>query len=395
MADAYDFWADRVTREEARAIDTFWDRFERARRRIERSLAGAASHVDPDREVETALGELASRLFWDFELTEEGRRRLVVTAELGHSNRTLARAVVRRCPGIEGWAVADAREPIAKIPSAARSILFRSRSEAFAVEEITPRRAAHRMVDLDAAGRGDPEFLADQAGIVFSALLGDRADQDWLGESRARQVRRGGMRERLFGAPVPRNDRWLSDFRAACVEIISACEADRPEAPFAESRYADARHSDYRLKPAKIEAGRRRDAMIWQTRYPALAAARIAGMRIGAPRFTRFGESFCGVKLRRTQSAPFDRGEQLGRLAVAVEAALMEAKIGGLTGVGEGAHHVYLDVALMEIETALPLVRDVLKREKVEVPAWMIFDEAGLEDRYLPLTPGTPPTPLA
>lgn len=395
MADAYDYWADRLPREDARRIDAFWGRFQRAARRIERALAGTAPHFDPDHEVETALGELTDRLFWDFEMAEDGRRRLVVTAELGHVNRPLARAVVRRCPGVPGWTVSDVRRPVMQVPTAARSILFRSRSEAFAVEEIIPRRAAHRLVDLDARGRGDVEFLADQAGIVFAVLLGDAADQDWLGESRARTVRRGGLRERLLGAPVPRNDRWLSNFRSACTEIIATLEADRPEAPFAESLYNSERTTPYRLKPAEIDAGRRHDALVYETRYPALTAARLAGMRIGAQRFSRFGECFCGVKIRRSTRTPFEGEVALARVGAGLEEGLMKAKLGGMTGMAQGVDHVYVDLALIDLEEALPRIRELMQAHKIETPAWLVFDEAGLEDRYLPLTPGTPPTPLS
>lgn len=395
MADAYGFWAERPDREETRAIDDFWEAFARAAPRIERSLRGGAPHIDPDHEVRTALGPLADRLFWDFETDAEGRRRIVVTAELGHANRVLARRCALRFPDIEGWSASDHRLPIVPIPSAVRAILFRSRSEAMAVEEVTPRRAAHRLVDLVATGRGDDEFLADQAGVCFSVLLGDRADQDWLGETRARTVRRGGLRARLFGSEVPRNDRWLTDFRAHCVEIISRLEADRPEAPFVESLYDSAAAQVWRLRPVDGDPGRRHDMTTCRSRYPALATARMARVRIGTLRFSRFGECFCGVKIRRTPSAPFEGVADLAALAAAAEERLMRAGLGGLTGTGEGTDHVYLDLALMEIESAVRLLRAVLADSEIAAPAWLMFDEAGLEDRYLPLTAGAPPTPHA
>jgi len=395
MADAYDFWAARLGRDEALRVDAFWDRFARAAPRIDRHLRGMAAHVDPDREARVAFGDLASRLYWDFEMAEDGTRRLVVTAELRHSSRVLARAVANRFPGLAGWSVSDARLPVVAIPAAVSAILYRSRSEAMAVEEIAPRRAAHRLIDLTATGRGDAAFLADQAGIVFSVLLGDRADQDWLGETRVRPIRRGGLRERLFAQPVPLNDRWLSDFRGAAVEIIAGLEADRPEAPLSETRFDAAEAALYRLSADPSDPARRHDMMSCRSRYPAMTAARLAGVRIGAARFSRFGESFCGLKIRRTQMARLDAEGALDDLGRAVEAALAPAGLGALTALGQGAAHVYLDLALLRIEEAVQALRRTLREQGIEAPAWLIFDEAGLEDRYLPITPGTPPTPLA
>ena len=394
-ADAYDFWAARMPREQTARIDGFWERFSRAAKRIDRHFSGLAPHVDPDREMRTALREFADRLYWDFEPGDEAGRRLVLSAELRHQNRVLARAMVHRFPEIEGWTVSDARLPVASIPAAVQSILFRSRSEALAVEELAPRAAAHRLVDLDARGRGEQAFLSDQAGIVFAVLLGDRADQDWLGDVRVQPPRVPGLLDRLRGRmnDVPVNSRWLSEFRTAAVDVISRFEADRPERPFAEA--VEMPRREYRLTPREQDPGRRRDATRWWSRYPALAAARLAGTRITSLRFSRFGESFCGIKIRRTEGAPYSEPEALARLADRLQTALRQAGLGGVTGAGHGISYVYLDLALGSLEEAARKVRRELAEAEVTAPAWMIFDEAGLEDRYFPLVPGTPPTPLS
>src|SRR6056297_3292624 len=220
MSDAYDFWARRMPREDVLAIDDFWQRFAEITPRVERYFRGETTGLDVPDAMRAVLGRLSPRLVFDFEPVGDGRIALVLTAELQHANRPLARCAVLRAPRLPRWAVRDARTAAGSIPDAVRAILSRSRSEAMAVEEVRARRGAHRLVELSARGFGDAEFLGDQAGIIFSVLLGERLDQDWLGPSIGRRRPRVNWREAFRGRQAPRNDRWLTEFREASYEVI-------------------------------------------------------------------------------------------------------------------------------------------------------------------------------
>lgn len=395
MADAYDFWAERLPREQIAAIDDFWLSFAEIAPRLERHFRGAAPAVDADAEIRKALGPLAERLVCDFEFGPEGTLVLVVTPELYHSRRPLARAAVNRAPEIGSWRISDTRRPVARIPDAVRAILARSRSEAFAVETLSARRSAHRLVDLVADGHGERDFIADQAGIIFSVLLGERADQDWLGDTHGRRHPVQSLGDLLFRRARPRNDRWMSEFREAALAIIEAFEAERPERPFAETPMRVEDTVSFRLRPKGGDPERRLDAMLCQSRYRALTAARLAGVRIGSLRFSRFHEVFCGLKIRRTGQSPFSQVAEIATLGTRIEAALMPDRVGGVIARASGIDHVYIDLALLDLGVAIERLRAVLAAEGIAGPAWLVFDEAGLEDLYHPLTPKSPPTPTA
>lgn len=395
MADAYDFWAAHVPRDQVSAIDDFWLRFREIAWRIERHFRGQAPGIDADTEIRAAMGPLRERLVADFEFGPEGELVLVLTPELYHSRRPLARAAVARAPRLPGWSFRDTRRPVARIPEAVRAILARSRSEALAVEALRPRRGAHRLVDLVAHGHGDREFVADQAGIIFSVLLGERADQDWLGDTHGRPTARESLRKWLARRPEPRHDRWLSEFREQAIGIIEGCEADRPARPFVETPMNVDETVTFRLRPTPGEPGRRGDAMLWQSRYRAFTAARLAGVRIAGLRFSRFDEVFCGLRIKRTGASPFAEVADIASFAARIEERLMRAKAGGITGRASGVDNVYVDLALVDLDGAIAALRVGLVEEGVTGPAWLLFDEAGLEDRYHPMTARTPPTPMA
>ncbi|MGF1445832.1 MAG: hypothetical protein ACFBRM_06480 [Pikeienuella sp.] len=395
MPDAYDFWAARLPREDLLAIDDFWRRFEPLAPRIARFFRGLLPGLDVDRELRNALGPLAERVVGDFEFAPDGAIVLVLTPELYHSRRMLARALVDRAPDLVGWRMRDARWPVAGVTEAVKAILDRSRADAIAVEEITVRRGAHRLVELTAVGQGDPQFIADQAGVIFSVLLGERADQDWLGtcNGRARRERPFRVSIALRQRPQRRADQWLGPFRAAALSAIESFEADRPQTAFGEKPMLVEDCATFRLRPIGSDPLRRHDAMTYQTRYRALTAARLAGVKITGLRFSRFGEIFCGLKIRRAPPHPFDEVADIASLGTKLEDVLMVTGIGGLIGRASGVEHVYLDLALVDLERAVEVLRSALQREGLVGPAWLIFDDAGLEDHYLPLTAKTPESP--
>ncbi len=394
MLDAYDFWAERLSSEDLVLIDDFWLRFAEIAPRIERYFRGLARRIDADGEVKAALGPLAERLVCDFEFGAEGKLALVITPELYHSRRALARAAVARAPDLPGWEVRDARWPVARVPDAVRAILGRSRSEALAVEELIPRRGAHRLVDLVAHGFGDREFLADQGGVIFSVLLGERADQDWLGTAYPRRWPILALTNLTLARERPRKDRWLSEFRERATEIIEGFEAERPQTRFADGPMRVEDTVSFRLRPRTGDWERRGDAMVYQSRHRALTAARLAGVRIGGARFSRFREIFCGLKIRRTNATPFAEVAEIATLGARIEETLMTRKIGGVTGRAVGLEHVYIDLALIDLRASIDALRGMLGAEGIFGPVWLIFDDAGLEDLYHPLMPQTPPTPM-
>jgi len=395
MSDAYDFWAQRLPRAETEAIDAFWDRFVRIAQDLDRHLLGREPGFDAHGEMKRALGPLADQLFYEFGETEPDGQTLAVTAELFHSRRALARAVLLRAPEIPGWHFSDTRKPVVRMRDVIDTVLIRSRADEIAVESIDAQKGPHRLVDLEAVGQGDHDFVADQAGIIFAVLLGDVADQNWLGTSRATTKRgvRARFVRRFTAAPEP--ERWLPRLREKAVEIISSFEAERPQLPFAETRMQPGEMVEFRLDPKPGDRSARNDAITYHTRYRSLLATRVAKRPVSSLRFSRFFESFCGLKIMRDSGLPadFESEAGLGELARDVEAALTSAGVGGVTGHGQGLEHLYIDLALEDVELSLGILRTTLARADITAPVWMLFDEAGLQDRYFPLTEAAPMAP--
>ncbi|MEM9147544.1 MAG: hypothetical protein AAGC57_15250 [Pseudomonadota bacterium] len=393
MADAYDFWAARISSEKTAAIDDFWLRFTDVHRRIERHFQGYSPQVNPDAEMANALGGLATDLACDFEVSELGQITLVVTAELRHTRRALARAAVWRAPELRGWRFSDVRAPVSAADAALKAIRLRSRSDGLAVSSIEPRRGAHRMIDLEVRGAGERDFLADQAGIVFATLLGEDIDQDWLGEVGAEPQSVMTLARGLFSKKADDPAPWLRDFHDEAMAVIAATRDELPDRPYGAHRMRVDDTTNFRLRPTEGDRSRRRDALQYQSRDPKLVSARLGGARVAGQRFSRFAEIPCGLKIR-TGTSRLTEAAEIASLGVVLEEALMAARIGGLTGRASGLEHAYIDLALTDIDRGAEVLRRTLAAQDITTPTWLIFDEAGLEDCYHPLMPQTQPTPM-
>ncbi|MEM8624571.1 MAG: hypothetical protein AAGG47_13730 [Pseudomonadota bacterium] len=387
MADVYDFWANRQPQADLDAIDAFWAAFTVQSARFDAMLSGreraSGSDTIPGLMAE-ALGPLAHRIFWEFgpgEASPDGPGFfLALTPELYGSKRPLARAFVNRAPTLAGWSFGDARR---SLPST-EPLLDLVASRAFGQQQLTGAWVApgtHRRIDVIGQGRGDG--IDGQAGLLFSLVLGEAVERDWLGELTAKPMPPKGLAERLRRSAAENRPTWIDRFAEEARALHQTLANDLPHLPFAPSRN-QAEATLFNVTPRKDDWPRA-DMITYRTTRPDYAAARFAAVTIAAPRFSSMAESFLALRLARTPEHPFEEIEEREILATAIDTALREAEIGGVFGEGHGHEHVYVDFAVTEIAKAIDVVGRVLREGGQTAPGHILFDEDGLTDLTLPV----------
>lgn len=388
MADAYDFWAERLPSAERAAVHAFWEGFARHAAFIDAIFTGEDRSGTADDVADCmadALGPLSDGIYWEFgPLDETGKRGhfLALTPELYHSKRPLARALVAAAPDLPGWGFGDARRPMA----ADASILANVASRAF--RDVTllgaeVQAGAHRMVDV--TGLGPDEHAGGQAGLLFSLVMGEAVERDWLGEvssTPAKAPRAAGLAG-MIGRRAAPEESWVSDFAEEARGLVDAMRAGTQTAPFAPVR-GSVPETLFRLTPGD-GTWPRADLVTYLTTRPDFAQARFDDAPIAAERFSTRGESFIALRLARTPAAPLDDVSDRAEIADAIDADLRAGGLGGVFGEGHGRAHIYVDAAVTEIPSAIGVIERVLGRLGHSAPAHILFDEAGLTDLALPL----------
>lgn len=393
MADAYDFWAARVPGDRLTEIEAMWARFVQAVPEIDADLA-----LPPEqRSGEVAglmgrvLGPFAEQLEWEFgpgPFGEPGHT-LILTAGLEHKERVTARAVLDNAPDLRGWAFADVRPPIPEPADLASAVADRD-GRKFLLAGLDAAVGPVRRIDLAPQGSGSEEALERQAALAFGVLMGDQVAQGWLGRSRAGRKsllgRLGGRRGAMGGG-------WLGDLRIRINQLMGEVIDTLPGRPFAEEEYDRARQVMYQANRLENDPGWRHDTITGYTSYTQMTRARMSGDALAGARFSRFGEVFCGLKIARTPDFHFDEFEQRVALSEGAHLMLSSREEGGVTGEAVGRAHVYIDLALTDLSGGMATLAELLDRIELTGPAWLIFDEAGLTDLAIPLTPRTPRLP--
>ncbi|HUF57079.1 MAG TPA: hypothetical protein VMM55_11025 [Thermohalobaculum sp.] len=394
MQDVYDFWAQRISGDRLGQIEAMWTRFaENARQIDEARRAGATSAGALSQIMASVLGPLGAELEWSFAAgpAGAGTQTLVLSAGARHDRRVLARAVLDNAPDLRGWAFAETRPPVGDAVGAPEEISARDNGRRLSLLGIEAEPGQHRRIDLIPRGNGDAAEQARQAALAFEVLLGEDKARDWLG---LHEPRKKGLLGRLAGGRGGGSGgRWCEPLRDTCWRLIAQMRENVPPRPFAEQPYDRNAYVMYQAMRLEQDPAWRNDTITGYTSYRAMAHARMAGDPMAAERFSRFGEAFCGLKVARTPDFPFGETEQRTALAEGAHLMLSTHEQGGVTGEAVGHAHVYVDLALTDVSGGLETLAELLDRIELNGPAWLIFDEAGLKEYAVPLTPRTPAVP--
>ncbi len=365
-------------------IDRWWAAFAAEAHAIDAhfSRAGDADVVG----LMAGLAEVDPRIMWEFgrAVGKDGHR-LCLTVEGRHALRPLLSAVLARAPRLPRWEFHAARlaEPFAEFRGAVDSRVTVDGTGV--VVTVTPGRA--NRVDVryhfpPAAWPADAPAAQKYAFLATERLLGeDRLDR-WVGGVEATLDPPGAaplLLERLAGtvdaavadvlADLPAQPRHLLDGYAAAEGALFKRDPgpDRPDYPgWSDLAFASAPEPD-----------------LWQ-------ATHAGGFHSG--RYSRCGETFCYLKLDGMGGLK-GRVADRGRLEDALTAALTAAGLGCALGGGTGRVYSYVDLALTDVEAAVPVVRDVLCRRNVHRRSWLLFYDAEYADEWVGVWRDTPPPP--
>jgi hypothetical protein len=110
-------------------------------------------------------------------------------------------------------------------------------------------------------------------------------------------------------------------------------------------------------------------------------------------RFSRFGETFCFVKLDGSQGIEKEGFADKSEIEDALETALRAEGLGSYIGGGTGRRYSYVDLALLDVEKSIPVIRETLRRGRVPNRSWLLFYDDTLRSEWVGIWDDTPPPP--
>lgn len=366
-----------------RAIADWWKEFE-SRTEDLGALFSQKQEWDLPAWMHQHLNAISPHLMWEFGPGILGGHRLVITPECERALRPLVIEVLAAAPKIAGWEFYGYRL-----------------AESFEIAEMTvDGRGGGRLAEMRfvlspgdfnridvrcCVGKDYPEDLMRPTGFVaIETLLGEELLDRWIG---------GIDYERAD--PFPPEACHGRDLLARARNVVDGLTHALPSAPWI-GRAEECSWTAFKLEPKKAdEYPGRKDQFTQISACPELHQCFFSGAPLDSTRFSRCDEVFAFVKVDGSEKLPDwgfkDRSEVEDALIASLEAAGLGTVIGG----GMGLRYSYVDLALLDVQKAVPAIREALIRGGIPVRSWLLFFDRDYADEWVGIHSETPPPPRA
>jgi hypothetical protein len=363
-------------------IDAWWSAFAGQAPRLD-ALFSRRERWDLPSWMHQHLGGVHPQLMWEFGVgIRGGRHRLVITPEVERHLRPLVNVVLARAPSVPGWEFYEYRlaEPVAPT---LETIQARAGVD-FGAFRASVRSNGDGGVDLvywSPRRRAlDKQQTFNAAFVATETLLGERVLDTFVDVIEVADRQAEG------------EDVDLAALATTVAGQVEAQLAQLSPAPFVE-RTEDS-WTLWELKPADApDYTHQRDLFVGKSALPAMWTRAHSGRPFASARFSRFGETYCYVKLDGTQGNDKEGFQDKSEIEDALDAALKPSGLGAHVGGGTGRRYSYVDLALRDVDRAIPIIRETLQRGRVPKRSWLLFFDDTLRDEWVGIWPDSPEPP--
>jgi hypothetical protein len=339
------------------------------------------------------LEAIEDGLCWEYgpALHKEGHR-LVISPEWKHELRPLVDDLLRRAPQLPRWEFYPYRVP-EKVPRMLATVQARCDVDfSGTLVRVISGEDSRLNLEFHCPACSDPEDeQTDQAGLIAAAtLLGEELVMTWIGPVETVPLRppKGGNDDSGL-LPLERLRETVQARIASTVDRL-------PDQPW----YLIDREGPHAPRWTKFELNaddqedypEREDLQVAVTPFADFWREAHGPWNFSSCRHSRFRETFCYLKIDNLMGlgAQFpDRGS----IEDAVDAVLRPAEAGGTIGGGTGTRYLYVDLALTEVDAAIPLLRRVLRAADFPKRTWLLFFDGELAGEWVGMWDDTPPPP--
>src|SRR5262245_30961034 len=365
------------------AIDNWWRAFQGKSSDLS-ALFHRKSEWDLVRWMHDYLGAVDPRLMWEYgpARSQEGHR-LVITPESHRWLRPVLRSLLERAPKIPGWEFYPNRLP-EDVPQAILAVEGRvgvNITGAVVAASVAPGRKIDLWFDFPHQ-RFDVQTARNASFVAAETLMGEYVLDTWIG---AISLVSDSPEAKLRPLPMERA-------QATVGALVRSIQEQLPA-----TRLADISSDEPKLRSVTLEV--REEADDYPARVDMIYANVLdvdlfrnahSWMIFTSSCHSRCGELFCYLKLDAVD-VPWDqRVEFRGVVEDELNPALTAAKVGGCIGGGSGQRYSYIDLALTDLNGAVPIIRRVLSERRVPLRTWLLFLDDELSREWIGTYAQTP-----
>lgn len=378
-------------------IERWWDAFTQQSPRLERLFNGQ-EEWDLVSWMAEYLQAIEPGLMWEFGPAVEGPgHRLVITPESARHLRPLTVTILERAPTLLGWEFYGHRlaEPVQVVaPTVKARVGFEPVDYSVQVKIGDLNRIDLCYYSRTISSPNDQK--ANHAAFVITeTLLGEELLDNWIGYIDVGSIKRPGGIGSVFGKPVePKGLVPLDRLRDTVRAAIGSVHDQLPRTP----------HSDWvnsvewtlwKAEPEKADDyPEQTDLFVGKSANQALWTAAHGGGVFDSRRFSAVGETFCYIKLDGSEGIESEKFDDKAEIEDALDEALIAAGLGCHIGGGTGLRYSYVDLALIELDQAIEVIRSILQAGNVPRRSWIQFFDSNWCAEWVGIYDDSPPPPM-
>lgn len=372
--------------EQARArslqlVDQWWSDFSSRKSDIE-ALFVQKAQWDLAAWMRTSLQVIDSHFMWEFGPGLDGGHRLVVTPEHRFELRPLVNEILRRAPMVDGWSFFGHRLP--EQFELALAFVEARTGVALAATGFQCVRGQFNLIDItiefpESLVEKSEELAFSQAFALVQTVLGEDALNAWVGEL-------GVAKKSLLESDIMGLASKVATLRATTSDSLSdkpIC-AEIDESKWSILKLEPTSADDY---PAQTDifVGKTMNVEQWQNAH--------CSAPFFSERYSKVGEVFCYLKVDGSEGLDDEVFKDKGEIEDALDDALISTGLGCIVGGGTGNRYSYVDLALTDFKSAIPVIRKTLQTGRLTKRSWLLFFDSEWATEWIGIWPDSPPPP--
>lgn len=368
------------------AIDQWWRAFQNKTRDLT-ALFQRESEWDLVSWMHDHLGAVNPGIMWEFgpAMRQPGHR-LVITPEANRWLRPVVKTLLKKAPQIACWEFygyrlpEDAKQTIGTVQARVGVNITGALVEA----QIGRCRKIDLVFTFPSLRGVDEETQHHAAFVATEVLMGEQVLDTWIGGI---DLAAGSSTGRSRALP-------LEPAQSTVGSLIRSLQEQLPAAR-AQDISQESGWSNFQLEPeAADDYPARTDLVVGSTPAADRFEAHHRGLIFCSSSFSRLGESFCYLKLDAIDVPREGIVEFRSIIEEALNPHLMQAGVGCCTGGGSGLRYSYIDLALTEVNQAIPIIRQVLAAHRAPLRSWLLFFDDELSREWVGVYQQTPEPPM-
>jgi hypothetical protein len=369
------------------AMDQWWRAFQAKATDLD-ALFHRKAEWDIVTWMQDHLGAVDPRLCWEYgSAVRQPGHRLVITPEGNRWLRPMVGTLLERAPKVPGWEFYAYRLP-EDVPHTIAAVQARTGlniSGALVQPQVTEGRKIELLWGFPNLPGEENDRLMHAAFVGTEVLMGEQVLDTWI----------GGIDLIDGSSPGTARPLGLDRAQATVGALIRSIQEQLPERMMQHIEEGqDWGNAQLDPPEAADDYPGRSDLMVASTHSFDLFQAAHSGQIFVSACHSRFGETFCYLKLDASDVPSSKIVEFRSTFEDALNPALVQANAGCCIGGGSGRRYSYIDLALTDVTKAVPIIRQVLGQRRAPARSWLLFFDDELAREWIGVYANTPEPPM-